>query len=685
MSETINVSIGGEEVSIIIEGGNMASGSAVALNDLNQAAIRAEDAASDAEAAVAAIPALVADKANRPLDNATRLRAVSGADVIAAQAFFDQLPYLPLEFGIETLVSVASPTDRSVEFQAMLDGMAKGKKASITGTYYVNDVVYVPMGVHLSGNSQVGEILDRTANWLYGSTIILGPLGKIVLKANAHVSWIQIISLDAATPPVLGEPYDAFSRIHAWDQTAIETAPINDPVRDGGTDNTVENCAIIGFRIGVRNDGGERLTVRFNKFDCHNGVLISNSYDTARVLFNQFWGFWPAHRYITNQSTGYDATGNTAGRSAYDSQSPGFMYYDSQAGVMYFRADLADYPSIKWYNSDALAYRDGIAMGVVPGDDYAGRVDGAMFIGNLNYGHKYGLAFHGENYSCHAYFNEVSGTPSYRGILYTEGVSITGHTVFTKFVGNHADSHRWNYNLAGPAGSFVMLSTNTSGAFHEHAIRFGEGDADIHGFASSSSQPGAFLVGCFPNMGNLTIDYLNVGETGIAGLFNISTPAQKRKLRIGPNIRTPASLAPDRRALTAFFKAKGGASGTQTITASTATKIAFDEISFDGHGLWDAAQDWFQPAEAGLYQFQANIAFSRGSGDLGTVYASIEYSGGPIETPVADRRGQIGENYLSFTLNLYLDGTFPVWVSVFSEVAGTVSNPASSLQIRRVF
>lgn len=62
--ETVEISLGGQCVEVVIEGGNLAAGADVTLQELNEAAARAEQAAADAEAAAASIPAMVANKAD---------------------------------------------------------------------------------------------------------------------------------------------------------------------------------------------------------------------------------------------------------------------------------------------------------------------------------------------------------------------------------------------------------------------------------------------------------------------------------------------------------------------------------------------------------------------------------------------------------------------------------------------
>lgn len=65
MSQTVNVTLGGENISVVIDGGNMGAGASVGLQELNQAVGEAKQAADDAEAsanqaahAVAGVPAI---------------------------------------------------------------------------------------------------------------------------------------------------------------------------------------------------------------------------------------------------------------------------------------------------------------------------------------------------------------------------------------------------------------------------------------------------------------------------------------------------------------------------------------------------------------------------------------------------------------------------------------------------
>jgi hypothetical protein len=63
-NSTIEASLGGQCIQVSIEGGNLAAGASLTLQELNEAAARAEQAAEDAEAAAASIPGLVVNKAD---------------------------------------------------------------------------------------------------------------------------------------------------------------------------------------------------------------------------------------------------------------------------------------------------------------------------------------------------------------------------------------------------------------------------------------------------------------------------------------------------------------------------------------------------------------------------------------------------------------------------------------------
>lgn len=654
------------------------------LIDVSVELIGPEIIAEATEAGAIAGAAAAADKANRTLDNATRKRNLMSS-VVDVQNFFDDLAFRPIEYGATGIEDIDLLVDDTERLQQMIDDMPMGRESVLTGVYYIGPgkILHIRPDRLIRGGAATGEILDRTANWKRNGTIILGLGAEIHVYNSSRLDGVQVVSEDAAKATIPNRPYDAWQRIRNWSGTAIRLVEVTDPKRDGGADVTITNCGIYGFRTAVRNDGLERLTFAFNKVDCHNGVLVSNSYDTTRVLFNQFWGFWPAHRYVDDQTANADASGNTAGRAAYDGEAPGFMYRDTEKNIMYFRGDDPNFPALKWYSSASLAYRDGAAIGIVPGDTFAGRVDGMMVIGNLNYGHKYGLLLSAENYACHIYYNEFSGTPSTRDELPTWPIHNTGHTVFTKFIGNHCDSGRTNYNMLAPIGSIVTLYNNTSGAFSDTSMSCGDGEGIVDGFTSSSSRPGGYLIGFAPNCGKWSFDNVVCGETGIAGLFNIWLPSQKQKITFGPNIRAPASLMPDRRALTSYVEARG--TGTQTIAPGAGTKVAFTNVKFDGHGLWDAGGSNFNPFESGLYRIEASISFSVADNEQGVIYAGVAYTGGPLETPIGWRRAQSGEAVLSFSTEVWLNAPITAWVEIFSERGGSISGPASYLKIRKVF
>lgn len=91
MSEIVEVTLGGQEVSVSIDGGNVGAGASVLLADLNAAVSDAEQSAADAaesaaaaDAAVAAVPGLIANKADTDGGNLSEAEAAAFRTAIGA-------------------------------------------------------------------------------------------------------------------------------------------------------------------------------------------------------------------------------------------------------------------------------------------------------------------------------------------------------------------------------------------------------------------------------------------------------------------------------------------------------------------------------------------------------------------------------------------------------------------------
>ena len=93
--------------------------------------------------------------------------------------------------------------------------------------------------------------------------------------------------------------------------------------------------------------------------------------------------------------------------------------------------------------------------------------------------------------------------------------------------------------------------------------------------------------------------------------------------------------------------------GNQTISAATATKIAFNAENFDTNSNFDSSTNYrFTPTVAGYYQVNANAGFTTGSGQLNIYKNGSNYQTGVEVTYNASLGGHFSINDL-----VYLNGS----------------------------
>lgn len=222
MSESVFVTIGGEQISVSIEGGNMAAGASVAFVDLNQAVSDAEQAAADAAtsaaqastagalagaaagastgasagsaagttAGTAAANVVVANKVNLNADNLTsdaqKVAFKAGADIISFKT--GPARVVGSRFGADWLAQLGSndPTLQGGQWGGGTDaGFVLGKTFTTSNT---NVTTEAPLpGLLTVAYSEIGDVdadvcafqsiaVARATNGcVFGGNIIAGP------------------------------------------------------------------------------------------------------------------------------------------------------------------------------------------------------------------------------------------------------------------------------------------------------------------------------------------------------------------------------------------------------------------------------------------------------------------------------------------------------------------------------
>lgn len=152
------------------------------------------------------------------------------------------------------------------------------------GFYTITGDLNLPAGAVLRGfDMSYGE--DRAiGQYRRGTVLLLTPSARIVLRDGAALRNVAILNASLPYPPTNGT--DAAARIAAFAGTAIDIA---------GADTVVDNVLIIGFDKAYRCIGYERPNIRDLRFDCTNGVEISQCFDVARADGIHGWQYYIAH------------------------------------------------------------------------------------------------------------------------------------------------------------------------------------------------------------------------------------------------------------------------------------------------------------------------------------------------------------------------------------------------------
>ncbi len=537
-----------------------------------------------------------------------RQRTDAGALPITAAAMLDRIPRTPADFGALPVEDVAVLTqDDTAELQAMIDGAFNDLKGANPGksgggivridrVYRINQPLYMrkwitlegvtPGGV-LLGRDENGNNLDKTGKTLASvpGTIICGPNGKIVPKDCCTVRGLRILSDAGAKHPTNGNIAAQLAEIQAFNgyDTAIEP-------EYGAGDVTIEECFIVGFYLGVRLNYNERFRILDNKFDCINGVLFTDIYDTPRIERNSFWPYFIAHRLAPN--------------------TPG-------------QAEL-----VTPYGTCIKA-----ALMPLPGRDRSS--DGAQIIGNLGYGYTCGVDAEHLNSAIIA-FNGFDTDKANSNTQNTTGIRLSGNCRRTKVLCNTTDSVGRGFDVQAYGG--VMFDMNTSTGVSSSHMRVGPGATVFggsHFIQDFNAGPPGQDSPCFDvhdNLNWLAFDTVYMAGTGNSAISNLGSWQARRRVRFGRVIDydpRPEFVRYNPDAFTSLFTAdKGGAN--QAIASGSDVLVTFPNETWDTFDEWNSAARTFSPKESGWYFVDWSFVAIPGSTDPAYLTASLRENGDSI-------------------------------------------------------
>lgn len=688
MSETINVNIGGQEVGVQIDGGNLAAGASVMLVDLNNAAARAEAAAADAIQAASDAEGIGAVKANIPLDNATRLRSATGAVAAAINTYLDRNAPTPAEFGLTVDANLVSPTDQTAQLQAMLNAAPKGGEGvGINGTYYINTELALDDGRSLYSRTSTGEIFNQVGYGTRKGTLVLGPNGIIKLTNGAGLYGLNIIRLDAVTPPDTTKPYDTYMRIQAWNNTAIYAQELV------GSDAVIQDCTIIGFGVAAIFNYVERFRFVNNKIDCLGGVEASKVYDVSRVRDNHVWPFWTA-RLFDDAGTGVppNASGSGAGRAAFDSQPAGFYYKDTGANVLYWR--VGSTPGV-WKSAIDIQARS--LPGFRYGDTSGGGVDGILSTGNLVLGHPIGfdvkaLGTLGGNpartYACtfeDNWLDRGTGTEQV-------GFRFTGNVIEAVLSDNHVDSHITAVEL-NQTGT-VHITDLTVGGVSYAAVRIQSqsGNGTINGISQTGSIAHIIKVESSANDLSVGVDAFGVPIPCGYAVSNLWPTGDVSSMIDCANVFARRAMKVNHKTISRFrgaynpqlFEGHGQIqlSGEQTIPGTgAATTIQYVNAILNGLGEWGADFAHYPWDNNAIYDYSLLIAFKPDTAGPGQFGVDVYRNGAKIfrafQTTITDAELKV----FTVPIKIGASANQKIQFKIESQVAGVLKTDFNNTRI----
>ncbi len=475
-------------------------------------------------------------------------------------------------------------------------GKSGGGTVRIDRVYRINQPLYlrkwmtlegVTPGGTLLGRDEHGNNLDKTGKTLASvpGTIICGPQGKIVPKDCCTIRNLRILSDAGAKHPTNGSITTQLAEIQAFNgySTAIEP-------EYGAGDVTVSECFIVGFQLGVRLNYNERFRILDNKFDCINGILFTDIYDTPRIERNSFWPYFIAHRLAPN--------------------TPG-------------QAEL-----VTPYGTCIKA-----ALMPLPGRDRSS--DGAQIIGNLGYGYACGIDAEHLNSAIIA-FNGFDTDKANSNAQNTTGIRLSGNCRRTKVISNTTDSVGRGFDVQAYGG--VLFDMNTSTGVASSHMRVGPGATVMggsHFVQDFNSGPPGQDAPCFDvhnDVNWLVFDTVYFAGTGNSAISNLGSWQARRRVRFTRVIDydpRPEFVRYNPDAFISLFTAdKGGAN--QSIAQGSDVLVSFPNETWDAFGEWDPTARAFIPKESGWYFVDWSFVATPSSTTPAYLTASLRENGDGI-------------------------------------------------------
>lgn len=332
MSETVLVTLGGEDVSVVIEGGNMAAGASLVLSDLNGVVARAEQAADDAEAAAAAVGGIAASKADlngaNIGSNAPAFRASIGAGPLDVTTYIagiteeKRLIADKLRDFVNAQDAPAFDIARATDAKASLEALFSvrsglgGDVYLPAGDIYVSSLTIPPgVRVYAAGTRPGENQFNRVPN-KYGTTIWVDPAGTILIQNMGWLEGVRVLNPKINYPYIKPDNTASATYNEVMGIDAYTSGPFagkkagvaqfsGTAITIGGDDTMVKDCLVIGFDrtyysaaysgTALNLPGPSRQNIDGLYFDCTNGIEITNCWDIARIRNCNAWNFYCSH------------------------------------------------------------------------------------------------------------------------------------------------------------------------------------------------------------------------------------------------------------------------------------------------------------------------------------------------------------------------------------------------------
>lgn len=658
---------------------------APSVDDLAAAANAGEkinEAIEKSDAAAAA----VADKANRALDNAQRIRDTMSAEQVAFNTFLDQLASTPLEYGAPSLGRfnpLTSPADQDdTEALMAMQEEASGDGCILPGVYIIRSRFAVKGGLHVRGAGQTGELMQKT--WSYferPATIIVDTDagGHIELDAGG-LRDLNIISLKACVRPDPTDVWGAYQKMLSWTGTAIVFKPMY------SADSRVENCNIIGFERAIDIDYSERFYLRGNRVDCLNGHRFQRIYDVSRLRDDHFWPLWAAHYDFYSQAV-TDVVGTGGGRGAHDNKPQGFTYKDTENQTIWARSGAPG----NWLDMSR-------EMGRRPGKwlqagTETGGVDGVLMSGCLAYGYKGGTDrigasivaatsdFSTRNYASSFYDMWIDG-----GFEGTTAVGVAGNTHELMVYGVHVDTHEVGVRL-NQTGSVIVRDLTVGGVSYAAVqIASPNGNGVIDGILQGGSI--GHLIKVESTAGELTVGgkpmgyaISNLWPTGaVSSMIDCGDTFARRALKIDHKSISRWSGGYDPKLFEGYGQVTLGAD--QPIPGTDVpTTIGFTNAVQNGLGEWGVDYAHYPWEDNSHYDYLLVLAFKPDNAGPGQFAVDVVRNGTKIfralQTTISDAELKI----FSIPVRLGNSAGQKIQFQIASQVAGYLETDFNNTRI----